>query len=232
MDEARLPEDVRQPLDAPNYVHLSTLRADGSPRNHVVWVCLAGDNLLVCTSDHTWKAKDMRARPNVALSVVDLETRIAWPRSREPWSRYAPTMTAGTWTESPQVHQQTVPGKGYRPRLFRDCSTSRWCAQLQWLEHNPSPNTTRKRTLGPALSCQISEWRGEDLNLRPSGYEPDELPDCSTPRRRDHLTPGIEDAPRRRRRRSGAESALQRLRGRRRWWGRGGVRSFGRRRRG
>ena len=26
-------------------------------------------------------------------------------------------------------------------------------------------------------------WRGLDLNQRPSGYEPDELPDCSTPRR-------------------------------------------------
>ena len=26
--------------------------------------------------------------------------------------------------------------------------------------------------------------RGQDLNLRPSGYEPDELPDCSTPRQR------------------------------------------------
>ncbi len=25
------------------------------------------------------------------------------------------------------------------------------------------------------------ELRGQDLNLRPSGYEPDELPDCSTP---------------------------------------------------
>ncbi len=23
--------------------------------------------------------------------------------------------------------------------------------------------------------------RGQDLNLRPSGYEPDELPGCSTP---------------------------------------------------
>ena len=27
-----------------------------------------------------------------------------------------------------------------------------------------------------------SELRGQDLNLRPSGYEPDELPDCSIPR--------------------------------------------------
>ena len=25
--------------------------------------------------------------------------------------------------------------------------------------------------------------RGQDLNLRPLGYEPNELPDCSTPRR-------------------------------------------------
>jgi len=29
--------------------------------------------------------------------------------------------------------------------------------------------------------------RGQDLNLRPSGYEPDELPDCSTPRLRKEL---------------------------------------------
>jgi hypothetical protein len=32
------------------------------------------------------------------------------------------------------------------------------------------------------------DWlRGLDLNQRPSGYEPDELPDCSTPRREDNL---------------------------------------------
>jgi hypothetical protein len=30
---------------------------------------------------------------------------------------------------------------------------------------------------------QDAWWlRGPDLNQRPSGYEPDELPDCSTPR--------------------------------------------------
>ena len=34
-----------------------------------------------------------------------------------------------------------------------------------------------------ASDLQLRWWRGRDLNPRPSGYEPDELPDCSTPRR-------------------------------------------------
>ena len=34
--------------------------------------------------------------------------------------------------------------------------------------------------------------RGQDLNLRPSGYEPDELPDCSTPR---HLRSAAHGSP-------------------------------------
>lgn len=67
-----IPGDVRELLDAPNYVHLSTLRADGSPRNWVVWAGLEGDHILVCTSDAIWKAKDMRRDPRVALSVTDM----------------------------------------------------------------------------------------------------------------------------------------------------------------
>ena len=67
-----IPRDVRQLLDAPNYVHLSTLRADGSPRNWVVWVGLEDEHILVCTSDAIWKAKDMRRDPRVALSVTDM----------------------------------------------------------------------------------------------------------------------------------------------------------------
>jgi PPOX class probable F420-dependent enzyme len=68
---SRIPPGVRELLAAPNYVHLSTLRANGSPRSHVVWVGLEGDHVLVCTSDTTWKAKDMRRDPRVAMSVID-----------------------------------------------------------------------------------------------------------------------------------------------------------------
>ncbi len=33
-----------------------------------------------------------------------------------------------------------------------------------------------------AIPCEIAKWRGQDSNLRPRGYEPRELPGCSTPR--------------------------------------------------
>jgi PPOX class probable F420-dependent enzyme len=66
-----IPEAIRVLLDAPNFVHLSTLRKDGSPRNWVVWVGLEGEKIVVCTSDLQAKAADMRRDPRVGLSVAD-----------------------------------------------------------------------------------------------------------------------------------------------------------------
>jgi PPOX class probable F420-dependent enzyme len=71
-DGIAIPAEVRELLEAPNYVHLSTLKADGSPRNWIVWVGLEAETILVCTGIGTWKARDMRRDPRVALSVSDL----------------------------------------------------------------------------------------------------------------------------------------------------------------
>jgi hypothetical protein len=40
----------------------------------------------------------------------------------------------------------------------------------------------RKFVLSPVVHGYLL-LRGQDLNLRPLGYEPSELPNCSTPRR-------------------------------------------------
>jgi PPOX class probable F420-dependent enzyme len=68
-----IPTEVRELLELPNYVHLATLRRDGSPRNWVVWAGVEGERILICTDTGTWKAKDMQRDPRVSLSIVDIE---------------------------------------------------------------------------------------------------------------------------------------------------------------
>jgi PPOX class probable F420-dependent enzyme len=68
-----IPPTVRALFDRPNYVHLTTLRQDGTPRNWVVWVGVEGEHILVCTGTGQWKAKDMQRDPRVALSVADFD---------------------------------------------------------------------------------------------------------------------------------------------------------------
>jgi len=66
-----LSQDVKQLIDGPNFAHLATLMADGSPQSVPVWVGREGDRILVCTGEGSLKARNTRRDPRVALSIVD-----------------------------------------------------------------------------------------------------------------------------------------------------------------
>ena len=84
--------------------------------------------------------------------------------------------------------------RGFEPRttwLKVKCSTD-WATRPYFILKCPEPESNQRHMdfQSIALPTELSghvfykdELRGQDLNLRPSGYEPDELPDCSTPRR-------------------------------------------------
>ncbi|HEX5528888.1 MAG TPA: PPOX class F420-dependent oxidoreductase [Methylomirabilota bacterium] len=66
-----LSQELRQLIDGPNFAHLATLMADGSPHSVPVWVGREGDRILICTGEASLKARNTRRDPRVALSIVD-----------------------------------------------------------------------------------------------------------------------------------------------------------------
>ena len=66
-----LSADAKQLIDRPNFAHLATLMADGSPQSVPVWIGREGDRLVICTGENSLKGKNTRRDPRVALSIVD-----------------------------------------------------------------------------------------------------------------------------------------------------------------
>jgi PPOX class probable F420-dependent enzyme len=65
-------------------VHLTTLRADGSPQSRPVWTIVDDGAVVFFTQPSSPKARDIARDPRVALSVADRRNsyRSAWLRGR------------------------------------------------------------------------------------------------------------------------------------------------------
>src|SRR3990172_1956864 len=70
---ANISEDLRQLLEAPNFVHLATLMKDGSPQVTPVWVDHDGEHILVNTAEGRVKVRNVQRDPRVALSIMSAE---------------------------------------------------------------------------------------------------------------------------------------------------------------
>jgi PPOX class probable F420-dependent enzyme len=72
MPNALSPE-AKKLIDRPNFAHLATLMPEGTPQSTPVWLGREGEHLVICTSDGSLKARNIRRDPRLALSIVDLD---------------------------------------------------------------------------------------------------------------------------------------------------------------
>lgn len=68
-----LTENARSLFAAKNLVWATTIRADGSPHNTIVWADVEGDVVIFNTAVGRAKEKHLRANPSISLSVLDPE---------------------------------------------------------------------------------------------------------------------------------------------------------------
>jgi PPOX class probable F420-dependent enzyme len=68
-----LTENARALFAGRNLAWATTIRADGSPHNTIVWADVEGDVVIFNTAVGRAKEKHLRENPNISLSVLDPE---------------------------------------------------------------------------------------------------------------------------------------------------------------
>jgi PPOX class probable F420-dependent enzyme len=67
---AKIEGKARELLEAPNFAHVATVRADGSPLSVVVWVDVDGDNVVLNSGAGRAWPNNLERDPHVALTIA------------------------------------------------------------------------------------------------------------------------------------------------------------------
>ncbi|KIZ13683.1 PPOX class F420-dependent oxidoreductase [Streptomyces natalensis] len=79
---AALSDDLKQLLDSPVFVTLTTVQPDGSPQASPVWVKRDGDDLLISTTVDRRKAANLRRDPRVSVVVQPFDAPYSYAEIR------------------------------------------------------------------------------------------------------------------------------------------------------
>jgi PPOX class probable F420-dependent enzyme len=74
----RLPDELRELIDAGPLAHLSTINSDGSPQVTVIWIGLDGEQIVSGHMNHYRKLENIERDPRVVLSFVAPRDRSAF----------------------------------------------------------------------------------------------------------------------------------------------------------
>lgn len=66
-----IPKDAYRVVDEPNFAHVATVMADGTPQTTPVWIDRDGDTLVFNTAKGRAKHRNLERDPRVAVSIVD-----------------------------------------------------------------------------------------------------------------------------------------------------------------
>jgi len=68
---AAIPDQYKDLLEKKAFAHLGTVMKDGSPQVTPIWFDYDGTHVRINSAKGRWKDKNMRKRPQVALSILD-----------------------------------------------------------------------------------------------------------------------------------------------------------------
>ena len=80
----KLPDSVLDLFDVPALAHVATVMSDGTPQVTPVWIDYDGEYLMFTSVKGRAKDRNLRARPDIAMSIVDPADplRYLWVRGR------------------------------------------------------------------------------------------------------------------------------------------------------
>ena len=79
---ANIPENYRDLFTKKGFAHLATIGADGRPQVTPVWCDLDGGDVRINTARGRVKDRNLKANPNVALSIQDPENAYRYVQVR------------------------------------------------------------------------------------------------------------------------------------------------------